>query len=803
MKRLQSKIGRLLLGYILVLAMLLSGLGIFGQVPATVRAAGTLPEAWVSVNGDDSNDGSEASPFKTIQKGVDSIADDGTVHLKSGTFEMSTRVNVTDRNNVRIVGEEGTKIITTVGYVITVTNSPGTVISGIYFISKFMSDETWPIQINASDDAKIKNCVFERQGEYGGGIHLLRSNHALILNNTFLNLTSAAGILNQGSTDAAIVNNVMNIQDVGIGLYAINGVHPTWNVIFNNTFSGAVNGAILFYQTGGDSANNYVFNNIFNNSPIRAYNDTATPDIATIFANNIFKKNLFSGAADPPAVKDKGNALAPYSAYAAVLDLRDNFDVESAGFVSASDLHLQNTSPAVNTGHASGAIDGDRDNNPRDSQHDIGAYERQPSLKVKDMPFAKGSTPNLKDMIVEALLPGNDADQTDNVVIDPTGFDTNTVGEYTINFSLTFEGNTVTASAIAKVKNTPPILEVKDIVAMSYEDFLLFDLLSLVTLAWDAEDGDLSYDVAISVYANVSAIPGDYVVTFTAIDSNDAETTKTATVRILATPTLTVEDKTIFVGDVFVPRDMIVEAFDGDDNSIDLISSVAITAPSDYDLNVPGTYVFSFRVQGRNGFEATATATLTIEEVPIDTGTVDIADLEFDISLLWGTDLYDEYVAKDREVKAYDVRYLVNGNEQDPFNPVEVRLPIPADWDLRDVSCWHLNAYDSWMDITQIDGYVRTEGGAAYYVFDQGDFSLFILLGNILTRSEPTDPDAAEPDATEPDTTESDATEAPGDDDIPPVGSRDNSTLWILLGLTIMLLALGAALILLRRQSRA
>lgn len=44
-------------------------------------------EVWVVPTGDDSNPGTEASPFATIQKGIDTVAGSGTVNVLAGTYD--------------------------------------------------------------------------------------------------------------------------------------------------------------------------------------------------------------------------------------------------------------------------------------------------------------------------------------------------------------------------------------------------------------------------------------------------------------------------------------------------------------------------------------------------------------------------------------------------------------------------------------------------------------------------------------------------------------------------------------------
>lgn len=53
--------------------------------PKNVFAQGTNTY-YVSTSGSDSNPGTIDRPFRTIQKGVDTVAADGTVYVRGGTY---------------------------------------------------------------------------------------------------------------------------------------------------------------------------------------------------------------------------------------------------------------------------------------------------------------------------------------------------------------------------------------------------------------------------------------------------------------------------------------------------------------------------------------------------------------------------------------------------------------------------------------------------------------------------------------------------------------------------------------------
>lgn len=77
-------------------------------------------------------------------------------------------------------------------------------------------------------------------------------------------------------------------------------------------------------------------------------------------------------------------------------------------------------------------------------------------------------------------------------------------------------------------------------------------------------------------------------------------------------PELTVEDKEIFVGDDFDPKDLLKKAVDYADT--DLTEDVVITGA--YRVDKPGSYPLTYTVTDKNGGEATKTATLTVKQKP-------------------------------------------------------------------------------------------------------------------------------------------------------------------------------------------
>ena len=69
-------------------------MGAYGNTAEASKTFQPPTQVWVdAVNGDDSNSGTEAAPFATIQKGVNEVAEDGTVHVGSGTYNEHITIN--------------------------------------------------------------------------------------------------------------------------------------------------------------------------------------------------------------------------------------------------------------------------------------------------------------------------------------------------------------------------------------------------------------------------------------------------------------------------------------------------------------------------------------------------------------------------------------------------------------------------------------------------------------------------------------------------------------------------------------
>ena len=166
------------------------------------------------------------------------------------------------------------------------------------------------------------------------------------------------------------------------------------------------------------------------------------------------------------------------------------------------------------------------------------AYRNTPPvLEVESATIAVGDELDVKSLITKASDAEDGDDLKDTVVIDKGGFDKDTVGSYTVTFTLTDQGGvsvtkqaTVTVNPKIAPLNQAPVLEVES-ATITVGDEL--DVKSLITKASDAEDGDdLKDTVVIDKGGFDKDTVGSYTVTFTLTDQGGVSVTKQATVTV-------------------------------------------------------------------------------------------------------------------------------------------------------------------------------------------------------------------------------------------------------------------------------
>ncbi|WP_051933641.1 choice-of-anchor Q domain-containing protein [Massilia sp. BSC265] len=352
----------------------------------TVAAATTsFYHLYVATTGSDSNPGTQARPFKTINKAASVAKANTTVHVAPGTYygNVSTRLSGTSTGAIRFVSDTkwGAKIVGSGTEVMWLNN-------GSY------------VEING----------FDISGPGRLGIQNMGSN-TLVTNNRVHHITvsggctgsGGAGIVNANYTSSAghIIGNV--VHDIGKpggcngvqGIYSSNkgskilnnivyrasayGIHlwhaATDSIIANNTVfangSSGMGGGIV---TGvGDKPGNIqlkntmVVNNIVYKNPRQGISQYCYSGQNCIGSGNVTANNLVNG---------NGSAITLRAGSATGTVTADPKFV-SYNPTGAGDYRLQSTSPAVNKGTKNYAPTVDILNvaRPKGGAWDIGAYE--------------------------------------------------------------------------------------------------------------------------------------------------------------------------------------------------------------------------------------------------------------------------------------------------------------------------------------------------------------------------------------------------------------------------------------------
>lgn len=347
---------------------------------------------YVATTGADANPGTSASPFRTLQKGVDVTVAGDTIIVKDGTYGPEGANDSTMPVNINKAGTSSAWIT------LKAQHKWGAILDCRFTAHSYINFQAnsayWKIQ-----DFEIKN-------GYSGGIWansggakniIISGNHIHQIGNRVDNTQiGIVGIYTDaGAQNFTVDGNVIN--DVGRtntytnsfdhGIYShgnlniinnvfyrsLNGWHIQTAVNFsgiiaNNTFYGpnmytgyTQAGQIMLWDpAAGDIV---IRNNIFYNSNITAiasYNFSQARGICSCDNNMIYGNGVVVGAPSP--CSNTNNRLNT-----------DPLFVNSPGY----DFHLKSASPAINTGVAVSMVTKDFDGTtrPQCAIYDLGAFE--------------------------------------------------------------------------------------------------------------------------------------------------------------------------------------------------------------------------------------------------------------------------------------------------------------------------------------------------------------------------------------------------------------------------------------------
>jgi hypothetical protein len=391
----------------------------------------------------DSNPGTEALPWLTIQHAAQVAVAGDTILIKPGVYTGGITVEtggtagapITFRAvsaGVVISGSGGDRdafFITGADYIVvdglTIQNATraGMRIDNSQHVTvrncTFANNETWGLFTDFSDYTTVENCesygAVEQHGIYisnSSDYPTIRSNrlhhnhdcglhmngdismggdgiisHALIENNIIYEngIGGGSGINMDGVTNSVVRNNLLyNNHANGISLYQIDGGSGSHdNRVLNNTIVMAADGRWGINIPDTNGTNNKLFNNIiYNYHSWRGSITLGSPTLSGFESDYNVVMDRFS--------TDDGDTRLTLAQWRALgYDQHSIIAAPSQLFVNASaDYHLMPGSPAIDKGTSLLDVTTDLEGQPRPSgiASDIGAYEFRPALKLDGTP---------------------------------------------------------------------------------------------------------------------------------------------------------------------------------------------------------------------------------------------------------------------------------------------------------------------------------------------------------------------------------------------------------------------------------
>jgi parallel beta-helix repeat protein len=362
-----------------------TGASASASVTVTSSTTSNGTDYYVSTTGSDSNDGSAAQPWKTIQHAATMVTAGYTVHVAPGTYygPISTSPSGTSSARIRYISDSlwgariyypGSPSAQSIWY------NSGSYVDIVGFEITGLPPARIGVQNDGSNVRIMANKIHDIVADctYGGEA-VDHSNYYSVSNDTvgnmFYNIKVAStctavhgyGIYHAMKGGKILNNIIFNNGAYGIHLWhAATDVIISENTVFNNGEAGILIGA--GDSPGGVVENNTVVaNNILykNGIGLREY---CAPNVTCIGSNNQYLNNLIYA-----------NGTNTMFLFGHTDSGRVSADPEFVSYTgySSGDYHLMSTSPAIDKGTSLDAPSNDFVGGlrPYGSSWDIGAYE--------------------------------------------------------------------------------------------------------------------------------------------------------------------------------------------------------------------------------------------------------------------------------------------------------------------------------------------------------------------------------------------------------------------------------------------
>ncbi len=368
--------------------------------------------------------------FDTISAAVAAAAADDVILLNSGTYSGASNKNITVSTRVSIRSASGaaSTIIDLSGFPIGrafvfASGATNSTLEGVTirngFVTQYYSDPYenglgGAIRVDGVH-LNVRDCVFENnEARYGGGAINTRSGGSLsVLRSRFSNNEGGGGggALDLGGGTNAIDSSVFEGNQATTlndgGAISASGATTVRSCLFSNNFADGDGGAVFYRDDTGSVANSTFVNNVATDGGGMAIE--ASSGITVAVTNSIFWGNTASGVGaqifadngsysglsvpiDYSVVQGGAGGVAVTNGATATYGT-DNLTSDPQ-FVSASDFHLGETSPARDSGTNSppgglSAEDADGESRVQNGTVDMGAleYPAAPLIELSSATF--------------------------------------------------------------------------------------------------------------------------------------------------------------------------------------------------------------------------------------------------------------------------------------------------------------------------------------------------------------------------------------------------------------------------------
>ena len=196
-----------------------------GAVEAVTSTVAVVPSRWVATTGSDTADGSQAHPWRTIQRAVNATPTGGVITVRGGTYAHFA-----------------------------ITRS-GLVVQGAAGETAIVSGSKYPVLVKGVTSATIRRLTIQNAPDlWGSGVRVEASKGVRIESN-FIRNNHSFGIKVKDATGVVILGNDISANDTGIELSgSVAGTIISTNKIHDNNrmvTSSRGGNAIVFAKTSG------------------------------------------------------------------------------------------------------------------------------------------------------------------------------------------------------------------------------------------------------------------------------------------------------------------------------------------------------------------------------------------------------------------------------------------------------------------------------------------------------------------------------------------------------------------------